>query len=52
MSLIAAMNIGRTGLVASQLGIQVSSNNIANVSTPGYSRQVGVLSPIRSNRPS
>ena len=49
MSLIAAMNIGRTGLVASQLGIQVSSNNIANVSTPGYSRQVGVLSPIRGN---
>lgn len=49
MSLIAAMNIGRTGLVASQLGIQVASNNIANVSTPGYSRQVGVLSPIRGN---
>jgi flagellar hook-associated protein 1 len=49
MSLTAAMNIGRTGLVASQLGIQVASNNIANVSTPGYTRQVGILSPIRGN---
>jgi flagellar hook-associated protein 1 FlgK len=49
MSLSAAMNIGRTGLVASQLGIQIASNNIANVATPGYSRQVGVLSPIRGN---
>lgn len=49
MSLTAALNIGRTGLVASQLGIQVASNNIANVATPGYSRQIGVLSPIRGN---
>lgn len=49
MSLSAALNIGRTGLVASQLGIQVASNNIANVSTAGYSRQIGVLTPIRGN---
>lgn len=49
MSINAALNIGRTGLVASQLGIQVASNNIANVTTAGYSRQIGVLTPLRGN---
>lgn len=29
-----------TGLLASQRGLAVTSNNIANVNTPGYSRQV------------
>lgn len=46
MSLTAAMLIGRSALTASQLGIQVSGNNIANVGTPGYSRQVASFSPI------
>lgn len=47
MSLTAAMLIGRSGLTASQAGIQVAANNIANASTPGYSRQVMYLEPQR-----
>lgn len=47
MSLSAAMLIGRSGLTASQAGVQVSANNIANASTAGYSRQVMMLSPSR-----
>jgi flagellar hook-associated protein 1 FlgK len=31
--------IGRRALRASQLGVQVTSHNIANVNTPGYARQ-------------
>ncbi len=46
MSLTAAMLIGRSALTASQLGIQVAGNNIANVGTPGYSRQVAYLEPV------
>lgn len=34
------LEIGRRALSASQLAIQVSGNNTANVNTPGYSRQV------------
>ncbi|MBK7404622.1 MAG: flagellar hook-associated protein FlgK [Phycisphaerales bacterium] len=47
MSLTAAMLIGRSGLSASQAGVQVSANNIANASTPGYSRQIMSLAPSR-----
>lgn len=45
MSLTTAMQIARSGLTAAQLGIQLSGNNIANVATPGYSRQVATLVP-------
>jgi flagellar hook-associated protein 1 len=34
------MEIGRRALSASQLALQVTGNNTANVNTPGYSRQV------------
>lgn len=47
MSLTAAMLIGRSGLSASQAGVQVAANNIANASTPGYSRQIMTLEPTR-----
>jgi flagellar hook-associated protein 1 FlgK len=47
MSLTAAMLIGRSGLTASQAGVQVAANNIANASTPGYSRQLLSLAPTR-----
>lgn len=47
MSLTAAMLIGRSGLNAGQAGVQVASNNIANAATPGYSRQVMSLTPMR-----
>jgi flagellar hook-associated protein 1 FlgK len=50
MSLTSAFNIARSGLTAGQIGIQVAGNNIANASTPGYSRQVARLAPIRGDR--
>jgi flagellar hook-associated protein 1 FlgK len=34
-----AMFIGRTGLNAGQVGMNVTGNNVANAATPGYSRQ-------------
>src|SRR5690606_39048112 len=43
MSLTAAILAGRTGLTASQVGIQVAGHNMANVSTPGYARQIAHL---------
>jgi len=45
MSVNALFNIGRTALQASQLGLQVAGNNIANVNSPNYSRQDVVLQP-------
>ncbi len=51
MSLSAAMNIGRSALNASQIALQVAGNNIANVGTPGYSRQIAYLSPLGSTDP-
>lgn len=38
------MEIGRRALNANQLGISITGQNIANVNTPGYSRQRLVLS--------
>jgi flagellar hook-associated protein 1 FlgK len=37
------LSIGRSALNASQVAIQVTGNNIANVDTEGYSRQSVVL---------
>jgi flagellar hook-associated protein 1 len=39
-SLSASLNISTQALQAEQTAIQTTSNNIANVNTPGYSRQV------------
>ncbi|MGA2097383.1 MAG: flagellar hook-associated protein FlgK [Candidatus Acidiferrum sp.] len=39
-SLTASLNIAMQGLQAEQTAIQTTTNNIANVDTPGYSRQV------------
>lgn len=49
MGLTSAINIGRTALSASQLGIQVAGNNLANAATPGYSRQLLSLTPMRGD---
>jgi flagellar hook-associated protein 1 FlgK len=38
-------DIGQRALRASQLGLAVAGQNIANVNTPGYSRQEVVLAP-------
>jgi len=45
VSLNGALNVGKTALATHQAAIQVSSNNIANVNTPGYTRQVARLAP-------
>lgn len=39
MSITSILNIGLTGLNAAQSGVRVSSDNIANVNTPGYVRK-------------
>ncbi len=43
MSLTGTLNIGRTALATHQVAIQVTSNNISNVNTPGYTRQTAKL---------
>jgi len=42
--LTSALNIGTTGLSTNQKGIEVTGNNVANVNTPGYSKQTLELS--------
>jgi flagellar hook-associated protein 1 FlgK len=39
----SALNIALQALQANQIGLAVASNNIANVNTPGYSRQRAVM---------
>ena len=40
---MSLVNIGTRALQANQLALQVTGNNIANVNTPGYSRQNAVM---------
>ena len=47
-SLITALNAGKTSLLTNQKSIEIVGNNIANVNTPGYSRQTAVLTEIPS----
>ncbi len=44
MSLAAALNAGKTSMFTNQKGLEITGNNIANVNTPGYSRQKPILS--------
>ncbi|MEW5978201.1 MAG: flagellar hook-associated protein FlgK [Acidobacteriota bacterium] len=44
-TLFGSLEIGRKSLNASQLALEVAGNNIANINTPGYSRQRAVLQP-------
>ena len=43
MSIFGAFSIGREGLLAQQRALNVTANNIANVNTPGYTRQRAVF---------
>ncbi|MBI5408124.1 MAG: hypothetical protein HZA14_02010 [Nitrospirae bacterium] len=43
MSIFGLFDIGKSAIFASQTALNVVSNNIANVNTPGYSRQEVVL---------
>jgi len=45
MGIYSTLNIGRDALLVQQRAIEVTGHNIANVNTPGYSRQRLVLSP-------
>ena len=52
MGISNAMDIGRTGLNIYRVATEVTSENIANVNTPGYSRQRVILEtapPISAN---
>lgn len=46
MSLSSSLQIGRTGLLASQTAIETTGNNLANLATPGYRVQRVDLSAI------
>lgn len=45
MSLIGSLNTGLTGVLTNQKAVEITGNNVANVNTPGYSRQFAKLSP-------
>ncbi len=48
MSLSALFDIGKSALISSQAALSVTANNVANVNTPGYSRQdvkLGSMAP-------
>lgn len=46
MTLGTALNIGRSGLLASQAALTVTGNNLANLATRGYHKQEVSLAPI------
>lgn len=50
MGLTSALNLGRSALTASSVGIQVTGNNFANAATTGYSRQLVGLAPAADAR--
>lgn len=50
MSLFSSIQLANNALMAAQLGIQVTGNNIANANTPGYIRQNIVLTPAATQR--
>ena len=45
MTLFSTIQIANNALIAGQLGLQVTGNNIANANTPGYIRQRLALTP-------
>lgn len=45
MTLFSSIQIANNALIAAQLGLQVTSNNVANANTPGYIRQNLILTP-------
>lgn len=47
MSLTSSINIARSALNTSQLGLQVASMNMANAANPSYTRQIAMLQAIR-----
>ena len=50
MSLFSSIQLASNALNAAQIGLQVTGNNIANASTPGYIREEVVLNPAPTQR--
>ncbi|MEX2175122.1 MAG: flagellar hook-associated protein FlgK [Pirellulaceae bacterium] len=50
MTLFSTIQLSNNALIAAQLGLQVTGNNIANANTPGYIRQRLVLAPAPTQR--
>jgi len=48
MGLSGALQVGRSGLLANQVALQTTGNNLANIATEGYHRQRITLSPLRN----
>ncbi len=46
MSISSTLNTAKLGLLAQSRAIQVASNNIANVNTPGYTRQRAIFEAV------
>ncbi len=44
---MSLLNVGSRALLANQAALQTAGHNIANVSTPGYSRQTVVLQTVQ-----
>lgn len=44
----SALNLGKSGLLAGQKALEVTGVNIANINTPGYSREVPVFNDFPS----
>jgi flagellar hook-associated protein 1 FlgK len=44
---MSLLNVGARALLANQVALQTAGNNIANVNTPGYSRQTVVLQTVQ-----
>ena len=45
MTLFSSIHTAKNSLLAMQLGLQVTGNNIANANTPGYIRERLILTP-------
>ena len=43
MSILSLLDIAKSGITAQRLALEVTSENITNVNTPGYSKQTTVF---------
>lgn len=48
---MSLLEIGKSGILASQAALNVTSNNVANANTAGYSRQRVAFSPVATTLP-
>ena len=48
-TLLSALNVARDGLLAQTAGVDITGQNVANVSTPGYARRTVDMATISSD---